>query len=205
MIACSSRQTYKNKIIHDSKKDSQSNTKHKKTEDNILPSNHNRYVSSESEEHSNLSTTINDVTTDFAALAKAPISIGGHFKFKDDQNSAENDCHKTVSEWFSPLDIKMLSQSVGAIPFHIRCEIDEEYVKGDHLENYCRVAKENKDKFEGYLASLNVLQNDSFCYFSAQKSAGCDNERLEVNANLLTTEDSTKDFHSGRFSWVYLF
>lgn len=170
-----------------------------------MPSNHNRYVSSESEDDSNLNTNIRDVITDFAALAKAPISVGGHFKFKDDQNSFENDCQKSFSEWFAPLDIKMLSQSVSAIPFHIRCEIDQEFVKGKHLENYCRVAEENKDKFDGYLVSSHGLQKDSSCYFSGQICANndCKNELQGNNEKCLGTEDNSKGFDSGRVISVY--
>lgn len=85
-----------------------------------LPSNHDRYALSESE----------DETTgaDFSLLASAPTSVGGHFRFKGDALQTAQSSIDTSSKYLQNLDGGLLSCSIRTVPFHIRCGIESKYI-----------------------------------------------------------------------------
>lgn len=86
----------------------------------MLPSNHDRYELSDSD----------DQTTgaDFALLANAPLSVGGHFQFKSDALQATQESIDSSSKYFQSLDADLLSYSLKTIPFHIRCSVESKYI-----------------------------------------------------------------------------
>lgn len=90
------------------------------TRQEVLPSNHDRYELSDTD----------DETTgaDFSLLANAPLSVGGHFQFKNDTLQVTQESIDCSSKYLKSLDTDLLSYSIKTIPFHIRCDVQSKYI-----------------------------------------------------------------------------
>lgn len=93
-------------------------TKKKSTIEDALPSNWSKYeISEQSDEETNQG-------ANFKTLLDEPLSEGSHFKFKDEQNwSNQIEMQSQFSKYFT-LDLKLLSEGVGCVPFSKRHDFD---------------------------------------------------------------------------------
>lgn len=71
-----------------------------------------------------------DTSRDFRILSKASINQG-HFQFKSDKALFDQEEHKTQNAF--DMDLKLLSLSLSTIPFHLRHNIDIEYINVSSL------------------------------------------------------------------------
>lgn len=65
-----------------------------------------------------------DLGKDFATLANAPLSKGGHFVFKSEKTWSVDPTH--FSEFFT-LNLKTLSAAIDCIPFNEYIDVDDKY------------------------------------------------------------------------------